>query len=256
MGTKNRLFIINTAMLLLILTVTAAFSQDANLIPKRPGGGAGETVFDSNRFQSNIRSDKNLGALAKENSVAGDPAASFGFAAKSEEAKFFLIGSLYSEALAYLRSNKVDLAAKRLEAIEKEFLNLNVPNALFNYINKTRNLITTKRYSKEVLIDFLALFQPFFEDFAKAKNADMLTLFRAGSWLMDMSLASAGGDRIMLRQSANLNYFIAEMKRMDAPKGVLDALDEIVKVADKKEITDRDSENVLKQVKKIQTILG
>jgi hypothetical protein len=241
--------------LLMILSATAAFSADLPKLPQNLGTGSGE-AFDSARFQSAIRSNKSLGALAKEHSTFGEQTTSYGFAAKSEEAKFFIIGSLYSEALAYLKSGNSGEAAKRLEAIENEFINLNVPASLYNYINKTRNIIETKRYSPEAQAEFLSLFQPFYEDYAKSKSEDKLTLFRAGSWLMDMSLAAAGGDKDLIKQPGKLDYFIKEMKRMDAPKGVLDALDEISKVATKKEVTDKDAENVLKQVKKIQTVLG
>jgi hypothetical protein len=241
--------------MILIVWATIAFSAEPLQPPQNLGTGSGET-FDSARFQSAIRSGKSLGSLAKENSVFGEQASSYGFAAKSEEAKFFIIGSLYSEALAYLKSGNADLAAKRLEAVESEFINLQVPSSLYNYISKTRNILETKRYTAEGQAEFLSLFQPFFEDYARTKGEDKLTLFRAGSWLTDMSLAAAGGDTALLRQQGKLNYFIKEMKRMDAPKGVIDALGEIVKVAGKKEITDKDAADVLKQVKKIQTALG
>ena len=53
-----------------------------------------------------------MGTLAKEHSTIGEKATTFGFAAKSEEAKFFIIGALYSETIAYLKSGNLDLAAK------------------------------------------------------------------------------------------------------------------------------------------------
>jgi hypothetical protein len=73
---------------------------------------------------------------------------------------------------------------------------------------------------------------------------------------MDMSLAAAGGEKDLLRQQGKLDYFIKEMKRMDAPKGAIEALDEIATISKAKEISDKDAEKVLKLVKKIQTILG
>jgi hypothetical protein len=239
----------------MILWSSVAFSAELPKIPQNLNAGSGET-FDSYRFQSAIRSDKSLGALAKEHSVLGEQTTSYGFAAKSEEAKFFIIGSLYSEALAYLKAGNPDMAAKRLAAIENEFINMLVPSALYNYISKTRNIIETKRYSPEAQAEFLSLFQPFYEDYAKSKGENKFTLFRAGSWLMDMSLAAAGGEKDLLRQQGKLDYFIKEMKRMDAPKGAIEALDEIATISKAKEISDKDAEKVLKLVKKIQTILG
>jgi hypothetical protein len=46
------------------------------------------------------------------------------------------------------------------------------------------------------------------------------------------------------------------MKRMDAPKGVQDALAELSVIAAKKEIADRDADQVVKLVKRIQSVLG
>jgi len=246
----------NFIPLLIIFFAVSAFSEEVREIPKNLNLSHPKEYFNSYYFQTHITSDKSLGTLVKENSSVGEEATSFGFAAKSADAKFFIIGTLYSESLAYLQSGNLDLAAKRLESIEKEFINLGVPNSLYNYISKTRNLIETKRCSTEVLGEFLSLFQPFFEDYSKSKGENKLTLFRAGSWLMDMSLTAAAGDKQLIRQDQKLKYFIEKMKKMDAPKGVLTALDQIVKITEQKEISEKDTEEVLKLVKKIQTILA
>ena len=258
MSHRRTFFTLATAALLAVLTAPAVFPQDKPVLPEELKLEGGVVIFDSSTFQSEIRSGKSLGELAKEHSTIGEKATAFGFAAKSEEAKFFTIGALYAESLAYLRGGDTDMAAKRLQAIEKEFIVLDVPNSLFNYISKTRNLIETKRYPMEALGEFLALFQPLFEDYAKGKvkGEDFLTLFRSGSWLVDMSLAAAAGDIKMLKQKATLDYFISEMKRMDAPKGVLDALEGIAKISGQEDIPERDTRQVLKLVGEIQSILG
>lgn len=221
-----------------------------------PGAISGPQDFDSIRFQSAIGTDKALGSLAKQNSVIGDPNTSFGFAAKSEESKFFIIGALYSEAIAFLKSGQNELSAKRLDSIEKEFINLQVPASLYNYISKTKNLVELKKLDTATLQDFLALFQPFFEDYAKGKGADKLTLFRAGTWLVDVGLAASAGNKMLLKQTERLDYFVKEMKRMDAPRGVIESLEAIQQISQKKDITDKDADTVVKMVKKIQTTLG
>lgn len=249
---------INSLLVVLVLVFCSStpFAQIPQVNPKDLEQSGGSEYFNSYRYQSNIKSGKSLGTLAKENSTIGEKAVTFGFAAKSEEAKFFTIGALYSESIAYLKSGNKELAAKRLESIEKEFINLGVPNSLYNYIIRTRAMVENKKYSANVLGELISLFQPFFEEYAKSKGEDKLILFRAGSWLVDMSLTAAAGDNELLRQKGTLNYFTKEMKRMDAPKGVMDALDEITKIVEKKDITNRDAREVLNLVKKIQTILG
>jgi len=258
MRTHSLKILLFTVLFIAAVTLTApsVFSQGERPAAVDPGVATGQNDFDSARFQSAIGTDKVLGSLAKQNSVIGDPGVSFGFAEKSEEAKFFIIGALYSEAIAYLKGGQYELCAKRLESIEKEFINLRVPASLYNYISKTRNLVEMKKLDTATLLDFLALFQPFFEDYTKGKSADKLTLFRAGTWLVDMGLAASAGNKVLLKQTQQLDYFVKEMKRMDAPRGVIESLETIRQISLKKDITDKDADTVVKMVKRIQTMLG
>jgi hypothetical protein len=217
----------------------------------------GQAYFNSANYQSTIHTSDSMSRIAKAQSPIGEDAAAYGFSAKSDEAKFFIIGTLYSEALAHLRGGDLKLAAERLESIEDQFVALQVPSALYSYISKVRSRAALGKYSNEVVMDMLSFFQPFFEDYAQGLSQDKLILFRAGSWLMDMSLTAAADDRELITQAKpQLVYFIKEMERMDAPKGVQEAYQDISEIADKKEISDKDVRMVLKQVKKIQTILG
>jgi hypothetical protein len=212
--------------------------------------------FNSDMFQAGIGSPHNLGGLAKENSPINEKGASFGFAAKSDEARFFLIGAAYSEVLAYLRSGQMEMAAQRIQYIEAELINMGAPSSLFALVSQARTLLDTGQYPKEYVKTVFALFQPCFEDFAASKSQDKLTLFRAGTWLCNAGLAAAAGDLQMLKQTTNLAYFITEMKRMDAPKGVIEALAEMNKLSEKETLTDNDSANYLKLVKKIEQLLS
>ncbi len=240
----------------LFLMAPPGFSQGQRPAGYSPGAMPGSGDFDSTRFQSAIGTDGALGVLAKQNSVIGDPNAAFGFAEKSDEAKFMIIGALYSEAIAYLKGGQYDACAKRLGSIEKEFINLQVPPSLYNYVSKTRNLVELKKLDTATLLDFLSLFQPFFEDYAKGQNPDKLTLFRTGTWLVDLGLAASAGNKALLKQTERIEYFVKEMKRMDAPKGVIESLETIRQISLKNDITDRDTDTVVKMVKKIQTTLG
>lgn len=242
---------------MIIFQSFSIFAEEPRAFPQINNQEGGEAYFNSARNQTAIQSGKSLSNLAMTHTSIGEDPVSYGFAAKSDEAKFFIIGTLYSEALAHLRSGNSSMAANRLEAIEKQFIALQVSPSLYNYVSKTRNLIESSSYSTEALIDMLSFFQPFFEDYAKRQNQDKLILFRAGSWLVDMSLTAAANDKQLIKQGKRqMVYFINEMRRMDAPKGVLESLERIDKIAGKDEIEEKDVERVLKQVKKIQMILG
>lgn len=241
--------------LLVLVTSALLVAQDKIKPPKKIAFGS-KVVFDSSAFQSGIESTAGLAPLADGMSLYGKGGQAMGFAAKSDEAKTFLIGAFYSESLAYIRAGKYDLALERLKAMEKEFVNMGVPTALYNFISKIENTVTLRKYEPAVLLDFFALFQPFFEEYLAGKGADRLTLFQAGSWLMDMGLAASARNTGLLKQPEKVGFVAAEMKRMDAPKGVQDALAELSVITAKKEIADRDADQVVKLVKRIQSVLG
>ena len=246
-----------TFALILPFTSLQAGEQSARDIPDTNVIQIDQMDFDSASYQSAIESRDSLSKLAKAQSQVGLEDASMGFSAKSDEAKFFLIGSLYSETLALLQGGEMNAAADRLQLIENQFIVLQAPSSLYSYISKVRTCIALEKYSKEALLDMLSLFQPFFEDYAVSLSQDKQALFRAGSWLMDMSLTAAAEDKELITQAKpQLAYFIKEMRRINAPKSVLKAYDDISKIADKDEIQDKDVKKVLKQIKKIQTILG
>lgn len=250
-----RRILVGAAVFLPVLCLALA-AQEERLPPKKLDTAGARVVFDSTRFQSQITSPQGLGPLAGELSLYGQELQAMGFAAKSDEAKTFLIGSFYSELVAHVRSGKSDLALDRLRAIEKEFILMGVPVSAYNFISRLENAIATGRYDAPVLLEILGLFQPVYEDHLQAKGQDHVILFQAGSWLMDMGLAAAARDSSLLRQPDVLKYFAAEMERMDAPKGVRDALAEISKISEKAEISDREADQVLRLIKRIQNVLG
>jgi hypothetical protein len=212
-------FFIRLAVLLLIVFSVTAFAGDMtskeylDIITRKVDANRIEVFFDSYGFQSAIRSEQNLGALEKQSSPIGSISNTFGFAAKSNEAKFFTIGTLFSETLAYFRSNDMSEAAKRLEIIQNELINLSAPGSLYNYVSRISSLMKRQDYSKEVVGELLSMLQPFLEDYSKTQGEDKLTLFRAGSWLTDMSLTASAGDKELLRQTGKLDYFRKEMKK-------------------------------------------
>jgi len=214
--------------LVLMSTMTAmAFAQEVRQLPTDLQVEKHDILLNSYRLQSAIRSDQSLATLVTAYSSIGGQTLAFGFGAKSEEATFFLLGSLYAEATAYVHSGDLESAEKRLAAIEKACIDLQVPNSLYAYVSKVRNLLATQRYSTEVIGDFLALLQPLLEDYAASKGAAQRTLLRAGAWLVDISLAAAAHDTVLLKQANLLPYFTDALKQQQAPTGVLEALAQI-----------------------------
>jgi hypothetical protein len=215
-----------------------------------------EALVTAYRFQAGIKSDTALDTLVASHSVIEEQAVTLGFAAKPERSRFFISGILYAETLAALRSNNLDLAAQRLQTLEKELGDLQVPRALPLYVSEMRPLLENRRYTGDVFGEFLSLVEPLYAVSAGGTDTDGLTLFRAGAWVENMVLAAAAGDRAALRQGHTVQYLHRELKKLNAPKGVFDALEQLSGIMAKQDMTDRDVKEVLKLVKKMQTLLG
>lgn len=251
--TVNRTLTLLSVAVLFPLRVNAAGPLPADT---KSWGSPTEALYSSAARQARIVSERPIGSIALENTRLDAKGTGFGFAAKSPEARFFLAGSFYSEALALARGGKWPEAAKRAEAIERILVDLGAPSGLYTYAVKAKNHLRRKDLPAAAALDYLSLFQPLFSDFAKAQSADKLALFTTGAWISDMGLAAGAGNAALLRDDAMLQRISADMKRMDAPKGVQEALEQINAISTQKEITERDAKTVLGLVQRIQALLG
>ena len=102
----------------------------------------------------------------------------FGFAATSERARFFRLGTSYAEALAYVHSDTRDAAAQRLAAMHEELVDRQGPSVLSYYLSEMQHLLQNRQYTAEVLEKFLALFEVLYTEGAKSVDTESLMLFR------------------------------------------------------------------------------
>ena len=208
-------------------------------------------------FQANLIRSADLGTLVAANSTVEDQMVAFGFASKPAPARSYFLGTLYTEALAYTRSGDTEAAAGHWAVIRKEVELIAKPLAV--YARQMERLLTAPADeptadSTTELVAFMALFEPLYEDYAGERAA--LPLFRAGTWLTNMRLAAAIGDKAALQTPATVRHFQDRMRRLDAPKGVLDALSRMGRVVEQDSLTDRDVKVMLKLVMKMQRLLG
>jgi len=207
-------------------------------------------------FQAGIHSATDLGTLVITHAVTGEPAVVFGFAATSERARLFRLGTSYAEALAYVHSGTRDAAAQRLAAMHEELVDMQGPNVLSHYISEMQHLLQNRQYIAEVEERFLALFEVLYTEDAKSVDAESLTLFRAGAWMENTKLAAAAGDKDALTQVTTAQYFRREMQSLHAPQGILDALEQISHIVAKPELTDTDVTEVLTLAKQVQRLFS
>jgi hypothetical protein len=197
--------------------------------------------------------------LVAANSTVEEQMVAFGFASKPVSARSYFLGTLYAEALAYTRGGDTASAAGHWAAIRKEVEPIAQP--LTVYARQMETLLTAPADEQTAdsateLVAFMALFEPLYEDYAGERAAQTLPLFRAGTWLTNMRLAAAIGDKTALQTPATVRYFQNEMRRLEAPKGVLDAFAHMGRVVEQDTLADRDVKKMLKLVKRVQELLG
>jgi hypothetical protein len=205
-------------------------------------------------FQAGLTKEADLGALVTKQAAIERQVVAFGFATKPAPAKSFLIGALYVEALAYVRSGDLQAAAQRWATIAKELAPF--PEPLATHMHTVQKLLQSQNPAPETVGASLALFEPFYEASIKDTDTAQLTLFQMGAWLGNMSLAAAANDQAALRHIDTVEYFSHQMHRLHAPTGVLDALDRLRAILGQADLTDRDVNAVLKLVQKMQRMLG
>jgi hypothetical protein len=207
-------------------------------------------------FQAGLRSERPLGPLVAEHSTLERTATAFGFAGKPVKTSVFLIGTLYAEALAYLRSDDREAVLWHLAALENELTAVQAPQSLAQYVNTLYHFIEGQPQAAAVAAEWLALFEPLYEDYAKSRSVERLLFFRAGAWLENLALAAAAGDKNALQQVATVQSFIKELPQFNVAPKVLEILEHIKRTLEKPVLDDRDVTAVLRLIKQAQRMLG
>ena len=253
----NRLIVVSVSLLFGGLIATAVMAQDVSDLTNRLGEKSEIWAsYSSTGVQSALKRSGGLGEDFAANSAFGADASTFGFAERSPEARMFLAGTLYAEALAFTQDGQYEAATDRLLALQDIVSKADAPVALRGYIQRTTEIIAEAVYDRHAMVEFLVLLQPQLDGFAAGTSPDMQILFQTGAWLVDLSVAATAGDYRYLAQKMRIAYTIEEMERMEAPKGVLDGLRTIEEIAGRDQVEKRDVEKIAREVKRIQSLLG
>jgi hypothetical protein len=209
------------------------------------------------RFQRGMQNAKALGTFVTARAAFGEQVVGLGFAPRDLRITFFRMGTLYTDALAALHSGALDVAAERVDALTKVLDHVQAPPALSHYLGEMQTLLPSRRYGGEELAKFLALFELLYEhEYAKPHEAGRVTLFQAGSWLENMYLAAAAGDKTSLKQGPTVQYFRRALTRLRAPHEVLEALNQLRHLIARQGMTDEDVQTILTLIQDVQQILG
>jgi hypothetical protein len=210
------------------------------------------------RFQVEMPRAKELGTLVAAHSTLREPPAAVGFTPQAARTTFFHMGTRYAEALAALQSGAVDIAAPRLDGLVRALATVQAPRLLAQYLREMQTLLQSQRYTGEELARFLALFEPLYEDaYVRTTTGEGWLLFRAGTWVENLSLAAAVGDPVALRQGGPA---LADVRRtltqLQAPPEVLEALARLHRLVTAPTLTDQDLGTIRTLVQDLQGMLG
>ncbi len=129
------------------------------------------------------------------------PPQDYRFAPLPARTLMFHIGTGYAATLAWLRSGDVERAVSHLDGLVQALQRVHAPAVLTAYMQAMQSHIQSRQERDTVSAQLLAAFEALYETaYQEADKAEGLTYFRAGAWLVNLSLAAHTRDRKALRQ--------------------------------------------------------
>jgi hypothetical protein len=199
-----------------------------------------------------------IGSIVAARPVEPAPTAAIGFTPQAARTVFFRIGTLYAEAVAALHGGAGEAAAQRLDVLEQTLTTVQAPHVLLQYVREMQDLLQSQRYSDEEAATFVALFEPLYEDaYMRSNVAHSVSLFRAGVWVVNMSLAAAVRASAALRQEGqDVTEVHRTLTAARAPQEVLTALEQIRHLVSRPSLTDDDVKTIGTLIQRIQGVLS
>jgi hypothetical protein len=207
------------------------------------------------RFLHAIRSPTAIGSLVASHTAVEAQFVALGFALQDTRVIIFRMGILYTDALAALHSNTLDIATRRVYALGKALDSLHAPPLLSHYLTEMQTLLQNQQYAGPELAKFLALFEPLYAEELGTHTAEV-RLFQFGAWSENMALAAAAGDQSALRQAAVVPYFRTSLLQLEAPASVIETLDRIQRLSTTATLTAADLRTLGSLVRTMQKTLG
>ena len=213
------------------------------------------TRVQAQAFQSGTPDAANLSTFIATHSAVDAQSSALGFADRTPRTLPFLVGTLYVEALAYMRSGTLDAAIQHMRLIDTALSTTPLPPVLVQYLRAMQPLLATASSSPEVLETFLPLFEPLYDDYTRSRGLEGMTLFRLGVWLENMLLTAAANDPALRQQSDTAKAFHQAMQHLRAPTVVQETLAQLSVLLARPAMTARDVTRMLQLVQKTQRLL-
>ncbi len=227
------------AGLLLVLGVQAwrGLQQEQ---PTLHGLGAARRLH-TYRFQVGLPHTTRLGAMVAAQTVLPPPLPMVGFTPQVTRTAFIRMGVLFADTVVTLQSGALEAAAPRLDVLLQTLTIVQAPPTLAQYLRVLQTLLHSQQYSGAGLASFLSLFEPLYEDAYAHTPGEEVRLFRVGTWIENMALATMVSATTALQQEGRS---VAEVRHaltlLGAPQEVLDALTQIDQLLRQPRLTTED----------------
>jgi hypothetical protein len=214
-----------------------------------------DTRVQARAFQLGTTSAADLNMLVVTHSAVDTQSNTLGFTDQTPRTLPFLVGTLYVEALASMRSGSLEAAVQRMRIIDTALSMTPLPHVLGQYLRALQPLLATASPPPEVFAALLPLFEPLYDDYTRNRGLEAMTLFRLGVWLENMLLATATNDPAVPRQGDTAKAFHQAMQHLRAPTAVQERLAQLSALLAQPAMTAKDVTQMLALVQKIQRLL-
>ena len=215
------------------------------------------TLFqDHIGFQAKIQSDQSLAQLAQKLSPLSQPGNQLGFTSQQVLFNEFSIGSLFSEAKAYANSGQLVLLNTHLELLKTALKNdANPQYKIIRSVGQLQQQLIIQDNTAEASQVLMNLLNEYVS-LVKGQDRQRYELVKAGAWLFDYALAVLAKDDTRIRQSDQLSSIADALRSSKVPPGVNKSLKEIQAVVQQPTLTNREYQEILKEVENIRSLLG
>jgi hypothetical protein len=214
-----------------------------------------DTRVQAQAFESGTTDADDLSTLVATHSAVDTQSNTLGFADRASRTLPFLVGTLYVEALAYMRSGTLEAAVQHMRIIDMALGTTLLPHVLVQYLRAMQPLLATTSSSPDALEALLPLFEPLYDDYTRSQGLEAMTLFRLGVWLENMLLVAAANDTAVQRQGDTAKAFHQAMQHLRAPTAVQERLAQLSALLAQPAMTAKDVPQMLALIQKIQRLL-
>lgn len=214
-------------------------------------------LLSTDTFQQDLQDIQAFGTAVPLRSGWRAQGGGLGFVPEDMRRTFVRLGTVYTDALAGLRSGARETAAQQVDLLSDLLEQVQAPAVLAAYLHQVQLLLHHPRDAGASLTTFLALFEALYAAaYTQPQATEAWTLFHLGAWLENMALAAQAGDTVVLRQAGALEHFRTTLTALQVPPVVLHALDQLHQLVAAEALTDSGRRTILQLVHTMQQTFG